>query len=77
MMTPSEKQKMLRTNTLLWLAAMVLPGVFQIAFASTRFPWPVLMPFLLLGALLTSNQMLTKAMGKPAGDPEPDPKPAD
>jgi hypothetical protein len=56
---------------------MVLPGVFHIAFASTRFPWPVLMPFLLLGALLASNQMLARAMGKPAGDPEPDPKPAD
>jgi len=76
-MTPSEKQKMLRTNTLLWLAAMVLPGVFHIAFASTRFPWPALMPFLLLGALLASNQMLTRAMGKPAGDPEPAPKPGD
>jgi fatty acid desaturase len=77
MMTPSEKQKMLRTNTLLWLAAIVLPGVFQIAFASTRFPWPVLMPFLLWGALLASNQMLARAMGKPAGDPGPDPKPGD
>jgi hypothetical protein len=77
MMTPSEKQKMLRTNTLLWLAAMVLPGVFHIAFASTRFPWPVLMPFSLWGALLASNQMLARAMGKPADDSGPDPKPAD
>ena len=76
-MTQSEKQKMLWTNTLLWLAAMVLPGVFHIAFASTRFPWPVLMPFLLLGALLASNQMLAKAIGKPAGDPGPDTKPGD
>jgi hypothetical protein len=56
---------------------MVLPGIFHIAFASTRFPWPALMPFLLLGALLASNQMLTRAMGKPAGDPEPAPKPGD
>ena len=76
-MTKSKKQHMLRMNTLLWLAAMVLPGVLQIAFASTRFPWPVLMPFLLLGALLASNQMLAKAIGKPAGDPGPDSKPGD
>ncbi len=74
-MNQSEKQKMLRTNTLLWLAAMILPGVFHIAFASTRFPWPVLMPFLLLGALLASNQMLARAIGKPAGNPGPDNKP--
>ena len=76
-MNQAEKQKMLWTNTLLWLAAMVLPGVFHIAFASTRFPWPVLMPFLLLGALLASNQMLAKAIGKPTGDPGPDTKPGD
>ena len=76
-MNQAEKQKMLRTNTLLWLAAMILPGVFHIAFASTRFPWPVLMPFLLLGALLASNQMLARAIGKPAGDPGPDTKPGD
>ena len=76
-MNQAEKQRMLRTNTLLWLAAMILPGVFHIAFASTRFPWPVLMPFLLLGALLASTQMLAKAIGKPAGDPGPDTKPGD
>ena len=76
-MNQAEKQKMLRTNTLLWLAAMILPGDFHIAFASTRFPWPVLMPFLLLGALLASNQMLARAIGKPAGDPGPDTKPGD
>lgn len=76
-MNQAEKQRMLRTNTLLWLAAMILPGVFHIAFASTRFPWPVLMPFLLLGALLASNQMLARAIGKPAGDPGPDTKPGD
>ena len=76
-MNQAEKQRMLRTNTLLGLAAMILPGVFHIAFASTRFPWPVLMPFLLLGALLASNQMLARAIGKPAGDPGPDTKPGD
>ena len=76
-MTKSKKQHMLRMNTLLWLAAMILPGVFHIAFASTRFPWPVIMPFLLFGALLASNQMLARAIGKPTDEQEPDIKPGD
>lgn len=72
-MTKSKKQHMLRMNTLLWLAAMVLPGVLHIAFASTRFPWPVILPLLLFGALLASNQMLSQAIGKPTDEPEPKP----
>ena len=68
---------MLRTNSLLWLAAMVLPGVFHIALASTRFPWPVIMPFLLFGAMLASNQMLARAIGKPTDEQAPDNKPGD
>ena len=59
------------------LAAMILPGVLHIAFSSTRFPWPVLMPFLLLGALLASNQMLARAIGKPTDEQEPETKPGD
>ena len=76
-MTKSKKQHMLRMNTLLWLAAMILPGVLHIAFASTRFPWPVILPLLLFGALLASNQMLSQAIGKPTDEPEPDIKPGD
>jgi hypothetical protein len=71
-MTKSDKQKMLRTNSLLWLAAMILPGVLHLAFASTRFPWPVLLPLLLFGPLLASNQMLSKAIGKPTDETGPE-----
>jgi hypothetical protein len=60
---------MLKWNTLLWVAAMVLPGVFHIALASTKFPWPITIPCLLLGCLLASNNMLTKAMGPPTDEP--------
>ena len=70
-MTKSEKNQMLKWNTILWLVAMVLPAVFQTAFASTRFPWPIIIPFMLLGCLLASNSMLTKAIGKPTDDPTP------
>ena len=70
-MTKSEKNKMLKWNTILWLAAMTLPGVCQIAFASTKFPWPVILPLLLFGCLLASNSMLTKAIGEPTDSPAP------
>jgi hypothetical protein len=69
-MTTAEKNHMLKRNTLLWVLAMVLPAVFHLALGSTRFPWPVILPFLLLGALLASNQMLTKAIGTPTDAPE-------
>ena len=62
-MTRSEKSKLLTTNTILWLTAMVLPAVFHFALASTRFPWPLLLPLLLIGAMLASNNMLGKAIG--------------
>ena len=67
-MTKSEKSKLLKTNTLLWLAAMVLPAVLHFALASTKFPWPVVLPLLLLGPLLASNSMLAKAIGDTADD---------
>jgi hypothetical protein len=60
---------MLKWNTLLWVAAMILPAVCKIAFESTRFPWIAIIPLLLLGCLLASNNMLAKAIGEPTGDP--------
>ena len=69
-MTKSEKKKVLTCNTMLWLAAMILPGVCHLAFASTKFPWPIIIPFLLVGCLLASNQMLSRAIAETAEDPE-------
>lgn len=62
-MTPTDKKKLIKWNTLLWLAAMVLPAFFNIAFAATKFPWPLLLPLLLLGPMLGSNRMLIQAIG--------------
>jgi hypothetical protein len=62
-MTRSEKSKLLTTNTILWLTAMALPAVLHFALASSRFPWPLLLPLLLIGAMLASNNMLGKAIG--------------
>lgn len=67
-MTKSEKNKLLRTNTILWLAAMALPAFLHIALASARFPWPVILPLLLIGPLLASNSMLAKAIGDTTDD---------
>ena len=63
-MKPSEKNTLLKWNTMLWLVAMVAPAVFSIAFASTRFPWPVILPLLLMGPMLASNRMISQAIGK-------------
>ena len=63
-MKNSDKKHLLKWNTILWLAAMVLPAFFNIAFASTKFPWPMILPLLLIGPMLVSNKMLTKAIGQ-------------
>jgi len=67
-MTKSEKSKLLTTNTILWLAAMALPVALHFALASTKFPWPIIIPLLLLGAMLASNSMLAKAIGNTTDD---------
>jgi fatty acid desaturase len=67
-MTTSEKKRMLTWNTLLWIAAMILPAVFKIAFESTKFPWIVILPCLFFGFLLASNNMLSRAIGEPVND---------
>jgi len=59
-MKNSDKKSLLKWNTILWLAAMVLPAIFSIAFASTKFPWPMIFPLLLLGPMLLSNKMLAQ-----------------
>ena len=47
---------------LLWLAAMLLPAFFSVAFASAKFPWPMILPLLLIGPMLYSNKMLAQAI---------------
>jgi hypothetical protein len=61
-----DRNKLLMWNTILWLVAMILPAFFSIAFAATRFPWPIIVPMLLLGPMLASNKMLSQAIGESA-----------
>ena len=68
-MKNSDKKNLLKWNIILWLAAMVLPAFFSIAFASTKFPWPMILPFLLIGLMLVSNKMLTQAIGESTDAP--------
>ncbi len=63
-MTNSDKKKLLKWNTLLWLVAMGAPAFFSMAFASTKFPWPIILPLLLIGPMLASNKMLIQAIGQ-------------
>jgi hypothetical protein len=67
-MTSSEKTKLLKNNTLCWLMAIALPAVLHFALASTKFPWPIIVPLLLIGPMLASNKMLAKAIGDTTDD---------
>ncbi len=67
-MKTSQKNKLVKTNTILWLAAIGLPVFLHFALAASKFPWPVILPFLLLGPMLASNNMLTKAIGDTTDD---------
>jgi hypothetical protein len=69
-MKTSDRKNLLKWNTVLWLAAMVLPAFFSIAFAATKFPWQIIVPLLLIGPMLASNKMLTQAIE--AADANPD-----
>jgi hypothetical protein len=70
-MKNSEKKNLLKWNTALWLFAMVLPAAFSFVFASTKFPWQIIVPLLLLGCLLASNKMLAQAIGETTDDTNP------
>jgi hypothetical protein len=50
---------------------MVLPAFLSLAFASTKFPWPMILPLLLMGPMLASNKMLTQAIGDSADTAKP------
>ena len=70
-MKNAEKKNLLKWNTILWLIAMVSSAFFSIAFASTKFPWPMILPLLLFGPMLASNKMLSRAIGESAETPKP------
>lgn len=72
-MTQEQKRKLIRTNTLYWVIAMALPGVFHLVFEAfvsegAKFPWFILVPLMLVGLAVASNKMLSDAIGKPADE---------
>lgn len=69
-MTKAEKKKTLTANACLWVAAILLPVICHFGFASTKFPWPIILPLLLMGPMLASNKLLSKASGETTDDPE-------
>lgn len=71
-MKATEKKHLLKWNTARWIAAMVSPAFFSIALEGTRFPWPMILPFLLIGPMLGSNRMLVQAIGESANSPGSD-----
>ena len=67
-MTQAEKSNLLKQNTLCWLAALVAPLILHLGLSSTKFPWPLVLPLLLLGPMLASNKLLAKASGEATDD---------
>jgi hypothetical protein len=63
-MTKAEKNHLIKWNSICWIAAMVLPSVLHLALGDTKFPWPLMLPFLYFGFSMASNNMLSKAIGK-------------
>ncbi|MEQ1850536.1 MAG: hypothetical protein ABMA01_02990 [Chthoniobacteraceae bacterium] len=69
-MTTSEKNNLLKQNTLCWLGALILPLILHFGLSSTKFPWPLILPLILLGPMLASNRLLLKASGETTDAPE-------
>ncbi|MEQ1850814.1 MAG: hypothetical protein ABMA01_04390 [Chthoniobacteraceae bacterium] len=62
-MTTSEKNNLLKQNTLCWLAA-IIPLLLHFSLNSTKFPWPMILPLIYVGLMLASNKLLSKASGE-------------
>jgi hypothetical protein len=67
-MTTSEKNSLLKQNTICWLGAFILPVILHFGLRHTQFPWPLTLPFLLFGLMLASNSLLSKAIGRSSDD---------
>jgi hypothetical protein len=72
-LTESDKKKTIKKNTVLWIGAMILAPLFHLMFlilasGPVKFPWPILMPMLMIGFLLASNKLLTDAIGETSED---------
>lgn len=61
-MNNSDPKHLLKWNSALWIAAMIMPAFFSIALGDAKFPWPIVIPFLFFGLMLGSNRMLYQAI---------------
>jgi hypothetical protein len=57
-----EKKNLLKWNTILWLLAMALPAFFSTALSNAKFPWPMIVPLVLFGPMLYSNNIISQAI---------------
>lgn len=67
-MTTSEKTNLIRKNSICWVGAIIVPLILHFGLSSTKFPWPLILPFLLFGLMFASNNLLSQAIGKPTDD---------
>lgn len=69
--TKSTKSKLIKQNSICWLAAILLPVILHVGLSDTKFPWPVILPVLLFPAMLASNSFLSRAAGDTSDDSTP------
>ena len=67
-MPTAEKNDRMLWNSALWIMAMALPAFFYFTLASTKFPWPIVVPLLLVGPMLLSNKFVAQADGRSDAD---------
>ncbi len=70
-MTKEEKNRVLLWNSMIWIAAMAIPFLLNLTLGATKFPWPILVPFLFVGFLLYTNNVLSKVIGEPVANAAP------
>jgi hypothetical protein len=67
-MTTADKTKLIKQNAVCWLSAILVPVLLHVGLGHTNFPWPLILPFLLIGPMLASNNLISKACGPTTDD---------
>lgn len=62
MNSSTDPKKVLQHNTAYWMAAILAPVILHFGLKDTSFPWPVVLPLLLVGLMVASNRLLSAAL---------------
>lgn len=62
MTSTNNSKKPIQMNTAYWMAAILTPVILHFGLKETSFPWPVVLPLLLVGLMVASNRLLSAAL---------------